>query len=762
MMSPIYWIGIRESEIDATHDLFSGSITIFGTGRNSNYSFERTYNIRFDYNKDYPAWKQFVMDCAQKIIKNDPNCVFMLYDPIDINEYGREIAKRTICQNPVSLLDILDDKFKTRQWLSTYAPILPYWMLQGRNVCYNDLLQAFPGECKFVVQASTSYGGSGTFLLTKDNQEQVLKKLNQNSVYAVSPYKGNSFSPNIHLVIFDDSVLLLPPSLQLIIPDEHGFSYRGADYPAYCSVSKDTDSKLRKYAFRIGTALKNAGYRGICGVDFLVDQRDVFFMEVNARFQSSTFLLNIAMEGFQISESMQELHFQAFQHLRPPQLPDNFKVPYSFFHYENHPGYMKQLRYIHGLLQENKTIHCVDDSLDWNMRLEDYTYLYKAVFRRRISALSPENHCRLHANVGISAARFSANDLKNDKEKLKVLLLSHGTRLSKAARNLLESCGGFNHEEFDALDLVLAEQMYVSVPFEVNLGQLSPFCVDTDTSNSLFLSYYGQKVLSVRVRHPDTFGEKQTASGLFYHDITYLSNDRLRIYQRPGCFFKDTNLGCKFCDMPKDAAKFSLKDILHVIDEYRNHPNVRHYLIGGGSTEPGDDFQTAIAIAKHIKETTNKPIYLMSLPPHKPERLEALYNAGVTEVAFNLELYDRNLAIQFMPGKGAIPLSVYDNAFRYATKLWGKLGNVRTIFIVGLEPAESLLEGIEHVVQLGVAPILSLFRPMAGTPLQEYIAPSDDEIWYIYQQAKTICQRYGLELGPACPYCEDNTLKVTL
>ena len=586
MKNPIYWIGIRESEIENTHELFSGSITIFGTGEKTNFSFERAHNARFDYNKDYPAWYQFVKDCAQEIIENEPKCVFMLYDPMEINEYGQEVAKRTICQNPESLIEMLDNKFKARQWLSTCVPILPYWMLQGKNICYDELLHAFPGTYKFVVQASTSYGGSGTFLLTKDNQAEICKKLDLNSVYSVSPYKENSISPNIHIVIFDDSVLIMPPSLQLIIPDDHGFSYRGADYPAYHSVTGTVDSKLRSYASQIGSTLKNAGYRGICGIDFIVDQNDVFFMEANARFQSSTFLLNMAFNELQISVSMHKLHFLAFGHLSSPQLPSDFTVPFSFFHYAFNPDYASQLQYIHRLLQDSETIYCVDDSLDWSMNLERYTYLYKAVFRRNIAAISPENRCRIHTNIGIDSARFSANDLYNDRERLKVMLLSHGIRLSERAKNLLEMNGGFNHQEFDALDLVLAEQLYVSVPYEANLSQLSPFCVNLDVDNSLFLSYYGQEVVSVRVKNPDTLGERQTVNGVFYHDITYLTNDRLRVYQRSGCFFKDHNLGCKFCDMPKDAAAFSIEDILRVVDEYRNHPNVRHYLIGGGSTAP--------------------------------------------------------------------------------------------------------------------------------------------------------------------------------
>lgn len=76
----------------------------------------------------------------------------------------------------------------------------------------------------------------------------------------------------------------------------------------------------------------------------------------------------------------------------------------------------------------------------------------------------------------------------------------------------------------------------------------------------------------------------------------------------------------------------------------------------------------------------------------------------------------------------------------YATQLWGKNGDVRTAFIVGLEPMESLLKGIEEVCRIGVAPILSVFRPIPGTD-GENIAPPDNELLLdIYKKAEQICE----------------------
>ena len=36
MQNPLYWIGIRESEIEDVCNLFDGSITIFGSGQDGN------------------------------------------------------------------------------------------------------------------------------------------------------------------------------------------------------------------------------------------------------------------------------------------------------------------------------------------------------------------------------------------------------------------------------------------------------------------------------------------------------------------------------------------------------------------------------------------------------------------------------------------------------------------------------------------------------------------------------------------------------
>jgi len=129
-------------------------------------------------------------------------------------------------------------------------------------------------------------------------------------------------------------------------------------------------------------------------------------------------------------------------------------------------------------------------------------------------------------------------------------------------------------------------------------------------------------------------------------------------------------------------------------------------------------------------------------------------------VAFNIEIFDRKLAEKYMPGKGRIPLSQYINALKNATDIWGKTGNVRTLFIVGLEQRKTLIEGVKTVSALGVMPVLSIFRALKGTETQDIVPPPNEWLMEIYNECEEICRHNNLHLGPVCPACQNNTLSL--
>lgn len=759
----LYWIGIRESEILQTGDFFKGSITIFGSNSNTNYAFDNTNLWRFNYNLENEKLIDFVNKTAATILKNEPKAKFMFYLPDEMYEYNYEVQSHTICQNEYELLELLGNKIYCKLWLNDTISVLPYITMTGKEIFNSNLQMYFKDYDEFVIQSAFSCGGFGTKLFDKNDQTY-----NANTLYMVTPYIKKNISLNVHVVIYNNDIVILPPSIQVISLKNNMFLYKGADFIAYKRISGSIQKNVYQIVETIAQKLQYCGYRGVCGIDLLYDinKDKVYFSEINARFQSSTFMLNkiLCSQGL----SVQKMHFDAFHNNNcdyKSRLPQS--IPYSFYSYHYAKELDEQLRYFHkAAIRNNFEIY--DDKLDWNYKLDEYTHLFKVVYHRNIVSWEPDNIIRIPENVTINWIDFKTQN--NPKEyfvNLKIALTNQGVFFSDEAISYIEKKEQINCKEFEAVDMRLMNGLYFNVPFQVSLSVLSPFSIKMFSDNTYGLCYYNvpmcfdNKLLEVTIRTVDPFASKHTKQGFLYEDIAYLGIDRLRVYHKQGCYFKQIGQGCQFCDIDDVPSSFSMKDIKEVLENYKYNTQINHFLIGGGSEIPESDFSNIIELSNYIRTTFEKPIYLMSLPPKSIDILEELKAAGITEIAFNIEIYDRKLAQKYMPGKGAIAIEQYLSALKHAVKLWGNKGGVRSIFIIGLEPKESLLKGIEEICKHGVSPILSIFKPIAGTALEYMVPFSTNEVKYIYDETLKICNNYGIELGPQCHYCEDNVLKIS-
>lgn len=759
MKREIFWIGIQESELAHTSQLFTGSITIFGTGQNNNYSFDKAYNLRYDYNIDSDLWINFVDKSAEQIVQNHPQCVFMLYYPMDATQYNNVITSRLVATNDILSLDLWDNKITCREWLGNEVPTVPNEICYGETLISNICKELKNGS-KFVIQGEYSCGGSSTWLLSNENQHLIFPRIHSKKRYSVSPYLENNISVNVHIIVYSDEVIILPASIQIISLNEQSFEYQGADFISFRFLSTAIKEKVNDYAKIIGERLKRSGYLGVCGIDFITTKSEVFFSEINPRFQSSSFLLNYALHDNGYEFGIQHLHLDAFLNNKCQFLFSDLTVNYSYLKATYSGTNEKMLIHLANRAKEYDQVKYIDDGLSYNMKLEDHTYLFKLIFTRNITAVSQDYKLITHHNLQLQDSIKNLKNIESEMLELKIMLLSHGITINPKAQSIINTTSGINCEEFEAIDLIVNNRYFINVPYQVELSELSPFQINT-INEEFWLFYCDQKIASVSVRGIDPLAKHLTKDGIEYSEIVYLGQDRLRIYHKLGCYFKQKKASCGFCDIPYDNRELSLDSIKEAIDAYDCCESIQHYLIGGGSQHIDDDYSRVCDIAAHIHSKNEKPIYLMSLPINNLQTLYKLKQSGITEVAFNIEIYDRVIAMKYMPGKGEIPLQTYLDALKYAVSIWGNTGKVRSIFIVGLEPKKSLLEGIETVCKIGVSPILSLFKPVQGTPLAHLLPPSDKDILDIVTQTEQLCEKYKVPLGPDCRCCEDNTLKIT-
>ena len=768
-MDKYIWIGPRESDIGYTKDFFSASITLYGSNENNNESFSSTQKSRINHNHITDEQTHFMNSKEIDFLNKCENIKFMSYNPYLLNSCDLRVQKNAVCYNPHSLLEFLNSKINFRNISKRICLTLLSENIKGDKCSLNYFQQLYPNFDKFVVQADISSGGYGTFLIDRKNEKDILCRLDKDNIYLVSPYYEKNIPVNIHAIIYDDDILIFPASIQIIIEDNGCLLYRGADYVAYKKeVSICLKNKFKENTLKLCEEIKKLGYRGVLGIDAMIVNEKIFMLEMNNRFQASTILLNKVLSEINF-KTIPELNLESFTKKKASILQsdlDDVCVNYSCFTYIKESNNIYKT-HTDKLLERFESSKFVSDILldgysKTDCDIEDDAYLFRVIFNTNIVGMSPEKKVTIHPNL-LTPDYNWFEDIRNKKDfvKIKIGLLNQGVVLTNEAKQHLKKNGGMQPGVYCSVDLIVDGKYAINSPLYVKFAELSPFTIDYKI-NKLSLLYYKYKICDVSISSEDNLSKLITLSGVPLKNICLKSLDRLRIQNSDFCIFKENHVPCRFCEVQYKSINFNISDILESIDQYfvNNEISINHILIGGLSNKIGYEKSNILRICKHIRKYSDMNIYLMCLPPLNMEDIDEYVDNGVTEIGFNIEIYDRSLAKEFMPGKGKIKLEQYINALSRAVELLGKEGAVRSAFVVGLESKYSLLNGIEKLCQIGVAPILSVFRPIPGTEMQDRIVPSNQFLYDIYMNANCICKKYDLELGPNCAFCQNNTLSL--
>ena len=752
-MNNIYWIGIKESDLDDAKHIFKKSVTYFGKNSDKNISYSSQTGERVNHNLVNNKANKFIAHAIQEILCSDSEAHFMYFSPYHAYFLPKEILQKVYCINHKSVLEMLRNKINTRFWLAYIVPIVPSILIDSSRCNYKDISQLFDNKFdRYVVQQNYSAGGYSTYVLSKTQS----CKLEKNELLLASPYYEKSVSINITAIIYKNDVVLYPASIQIIVEDKCRLLYKGADFISYKTVDKEIQNKVVVYAKKICKYLQNIGYCGICGIDFLSDGKEVYFMEVNERFQASTYLLNLALKEHQLP-SVQEMCIQSFDSEKCDFDLSELCVNYSNYIYTYHESYKHCYPYIYRKAKKNNNVLRIvgDDYLNCNIYEED-AYLFALIFKINITTINFDGCINIdeHIQEHISLS-------EKDVLKTKISLLNQGFTFTEDAKKYIDNNGNIRKAINDGVDLILFDSIRVNSVFNNHrLLNLTPFEINYNSNDGLILTHYGNKLSVVSYDLPDFQSKYETIKNSPYSDIAFLANGRLQINHENVCFYKRNNISCQFCGLPTIENSFSIDNTFEVIDSYLINANINSFLIGGASNNYCDGWENIFTIANYISTHSDKPIYLMSPPPPNKEILYQLKQAGITEISFNIEIFDREIASKIMPGKGKIPLELYYTMLKEGTRLWGKSGQVRSMIMVGLEKEQSLMEGIEYLAQNGIQPILSPFGPRQTTPLANYIPFNSEKLLDIFLKADLICRKYGLKPGPNNIECQNNTLSI--
>lgn len=758
-MNHILWSGPRQSDIFGLDNLFCASSTIFGSNQGNNYSYSKSICTRIDHNKPDCISDNYNIDSIMKWIEVYPDLKIMYYNPLFSKYLPDRYADRIVGSNNYSILNFLNSKCDVRQMALRIIPVVPFQKIENINQLKKVMPQLREGS-KYIIQENHASGGYGTHIVDLNNIKEITSTINPEESCFISPYFEKSISANVHCIIFDKCTIVLPGSIQIVKEINEKILYLGSDFITYHTLDDNVKKLIKIQAQKLCARIREMGYRGVLGMDFLLIEGKPHLLEINARFQASTVLVNQALSDNNLP-SMQELHLMAFDNITCPYCStiENMDIPYSMAAYTAET-WKKDFE----LLQspDSNEIKRIDlDGFEIGESLQNGAYLFHIIFRTNICSISPDFEVWTYENLFDIENDFSKRIYDINPLFIKISLLNQGVRFTEQAKLYLASLGEVKNAVFSAVDVTILDDLHINCPSNVKLISLTPWVISLSKSSKLKICYRGKEISDIALDMSDVHASRYTKSGLSYQRVSFWATDRLRLHHTISCIFKKNDCGCRFCEIPKQCEVLNMNDIYEIIDFYlENADTFRHFLIGGGSESLEEEENHIANIAAYIRRKSKKPIYLMCLPPKKLSTLQLWYNAGITEISFNLELFDRRVAKAYMPGKGSIPLSQYITALENATSIWGTSGDVRTLFVVGLETKQSLLKGIETVCSYGVMPILSVFRALKDTDTQDIVPPPNDWLLKLYQESESICRKYNLHLGPSCSACQNNTLSL--
>lgn len=348
-------------------------------------------------------------------------------------------------------------------------------------------------------------------------------------------------------------------------------------------------------------------------------------------------------------------------------------------------------------------------------------------------------------------------------QRLKIELMTDGLAVSDAAREELSA-----HEEHRPLTLAdyattsgismeLGGRIWVNAPirdFNPNFVVNPPHLLDYEEGRFVLRS--GELEVEASPVPVPQYHDQLNPWGERYTSYAITHTDRVRISPIEGC-----GIVCTFCDLPYEF-RYRKKRVEGLVDSVRKALDDRllpaqHAMISGGTPKPEDyDYENEVYEAV-LGAFPGLDVDIMMTPAPGLLDVRRLHQLGAHGLSINLEMFNEERARKIMPLKAKLPREDFLDFIEEAVNVFGP-GKIRSLLLVGLEPLEDSLRGVEALAERGCEPALSPFRPDPSTPLRKEKPPSVSFLVEAYERSYELAEKHGLKLGPRCIPCHHNTL----
>lgn len=358
-------------------------------------------------------------------------------------------------------------------------------------------------------------------------------------------------------------------------------------------------------------------------------------------------------------------------------------------------------------------------------------------------------------------------DLKNPSE-VKVSLLSHGidcdiNTFANYERDFYANLyvyGNTNQsEKYHRFPQVLLLGNGVVSAFLRREG--SPWTLKIEGDN-VRLYHKGEYVQDVDLPEKPTYYGKRLSDGSLSDKIIAVAGEQTPgFFLYPECYYFNEGTFCKFCSL-KPTRKTVADELEDIFENdrlaeatrlFQNTPwrDIPLVSITAGTARTDEETQRGI-IEKirtvYIALDPKIPIHALVHPPHNFALIDEYRDVGVTSIAFNIEVYDRDLFAKICPGKKRdYGYHKWMEAVRHARDVFGPY-NVFCGLVWGLEPAENVKRAHREYLDHGIGITSNIFHNDPKTPMRRYPHPSEEfimdiahdqqELYDLYPDARTI------------------------
>ncbi|QDF97832.1 radical SAM protein [Azoarcus sp. DD4] len=310
-------------------------------------------------------------------------------------------------------------------------------------------------------------------------------------------------------------------------------------------------------------------------------------------------------------------------------------------------------------------------------------------------------------------------------------LQSHGFRLEGVPSEIHSRRGGAGPSDHAT---VLIDGRPVMIPIHTGRALNSPYLASPpDTDGAATIKRDGQHVARIAFARQPRFYRLQTLDGVPYsHIATLHSTDVLATTVLQTCTrYQSRTKSCQFCSIGQSlaagrtVARKTPEQLAEVARAAVLLDGVRHMVMTTG-TPPTPDRGARIMCesAEAIRAAVDLPLQAQFEPPDDFAWFRRVRDAGVDTLGMHLEVVTPALRQRIMPGKAAIPVERYDEAFAAAVEVFGR-GQVSTYILAGLgDSRDAILDTCRRLVDIGVYPFVVPFVPISGTPLEDHPTPS--------------------------------------